>query len=392
MNCRCFNACTTPKVRATFVCLVMLIAWPTHAGLVFNFNTPDAGKAPSAEALQGFNDAADIWSAALTDNIEINFDLYWEALAPGVVGSASSNFYSDSYSNVRSALISDASSTDDTTSSGTLPAGSVDVYINRTSNNPNGANSATPFVDSDTTDVDFDGTSNNEVVRMTRSNAKALGLIGATDAGVDADINFSSAFSFDFDRSDGIDAGKMDFVGVAVHEIGHALGFTSGIDVLDANGSGFHSDQFVFISTLDLFRYSEDSVAAGGTGTIDWTADTREKVFSLDAGTNKVDGVTFSTGSNYGDGEQNSHWKDNQGIGVLDPTISLGEQIDITDNDLRAFDVIGWDLASALGAASTSALGAGGGGAAPEPVAMIPLGAVILSLRLTGRSRRRLDT
>lgn len=378
------------------VLLALLSANPAvHAALVFNFNVPDASKAPSAEALQGFNDAAAIWSAALTDNITLNYDLYWEPLDPGVVGSAASNFYTGGYGGVRSALASDATSTDDTTSSSALPGSAFDVYINRTADSPNGANSATPYVDSDTTDADADGHANNNWVRMTRANAKALGLISGSDAGTDAEIRFSSAFSFDFDRSDGINGSQMDFVGVAVHEIGHSLGFTSGVDVLDANGSGFWADQFDFVSTLDLFRYSQDS-ADQGLGTIDWTADTREKVFSLDSGANQVTGLTFSTGRTHGDGEQASHWEDNLGHGVMDPTVALGEQIDIQDNDLRAFDVIGWDLASGLAGATTSALAGGGGGggggggsgAAPEPTAMAPLGIILLTLRLTGRSRR----
>ena len=64
-----------------------------------------------------------------------------------------------------------------------------------------------------------------------------------------------------------------------MHEIGHSLGFTSGVDILDLNASGFLDDQFDYVSTMDLFRYSAESVAAGGNGTIDWTAGTNGKSF-----------------------------------------------------------------------------------------------------------------
>ena len=40
-------------------------------------------------------------------------------------------------------------------------------------------------------------------------------------------IAFNSAFGFDFNPGDGIDPDKTDFDTVAVHEIGHALGFSS---------------------------------------------------------------------------------------------------------------------------------------------------------------------
>jgi len=355
--------------------------------LIFNFNVPDPSKAPSAQALAGFNAAAAIWSAAVTDSVTLNYDLYWEPLAAGVVGSAASEKIESSYSSVKTALTADTSSVDDTTAVANLSGGSfINVFINRTVNNPNGANSTTAYVDSSTTDIDLDGHANNNSLNFTRANAKALGLVAAADPGLDATIRFSSTFAFDFDRSDGINPAQLDFIGVSIHEIGHSLGFTSGVDILDLNGSGFFDDQFDFVSTLDLFRFSPESVAAGGLGTIDFSANNNTKSFSIDGGQNEVTGVTFSTGKTLGDGQQASHFKDNLGIGALDPTVSFGEQIDLTDNDKRVFDVIGWDLAVALSAVITNPLG--GGGAAPEPVVLAPIAAMIILLYVTGRRRQ----
>jgi hypothetical protein len=60
------------------------------------------------------------------------------------------------------------------------------------------------------------------------------------------------------------------------------------------------------------------------------------------------DSYRFSTGKTQGDGRQASHWKDNDLtsvlLGVMDPTLSFGQQISISNADLRAFDLIGWDL------------------------------------------------
>jgi len=370
---------------------LLAIALPspsTFGALIFNFNVPDPAKAPSAAALAGFNAAAAIWSATLTDSATLNYDLIWEPLGPGVIGSAASEKIESSYSSVNAALTGDTSSVDDNTAVANLPGGSsINILINRTSNNPNGPNSATAYVDSSATDLDFDGHANNNSLNITRANAKALGLLAAADPGLDATIRFSSTFAFDFDRSDGINPAQMDFIGVSIHEIGHSLGFTSGVDVLDLNGSGFLDDQFDFVNTLDLFRFSPESVAAGGLGTIDFSANNNTKSLSLDGGQNEVAGVTFSTGKTFGDGQQASHFKDNLGIGALDPTVSFGEQIDLTDNDKRVFDVIGWDLAAALSAVVTNPLGAAG--AAPEPGVLAPVAAVILLLYVTGRRPKR---
>jgi hypothetical protein len=178
---------------------------------------------------------------------------------------------------------------------------------------------------------------------MTTANAKALGF-GVTAAS-DAQITFSNQFDWDYDTSDGVTAGFFDFVGIATHEIGHALGFISGVDVLDGNSppvnGPFRDDQFTFVSSLDLFRYSTASAAEG---VIDWTASTTDKYFSLDQGATAI--ASFSTGRNFGDGQQASHWKDSLGIGIMDPTAAPGEFLSVTANDLLAFDVIGWNVAA----------------------------------------------
>ncbi|NJR32447.1 MAG: hypothetical protein HC778_05960 [Chamaesiphon sp. CSU_1_12] len=77
----------------------------------------------------------------------------------------------------------------------------------------------------------------------------------------DGSISFNNAFNWDFNRNDGISGGAFDFIGIAAHELGHSLGFISGVDTLDGNASGtFYNDrQFTYVSPLDLLRYSTDS-------------------------------------------------------------------------------------------------------------------------------------
>lgn len=317
----------------TGLLVATLVALPSVVfGLVFNF-VPAAGMSPAAIA--GFQAAGNRWSGLLKDNIVVNININFTALGAGILGSTNSSSATTTYSNFKTALTADKTSALDNQAVASLPAGSsVGMLLNYTSNSPNGAGSPTPFLDND-------GDTNNTTISGTTANFKALGLIPAAAVAVDASISFSNLFTWDFDPTDGITPGAFDFVGIAAHEIGHALGFESGVDILDGNSSGtfFPDNLFTFLSPLDLFRYSAASTAQG---VIDWTANTTPKYFSVDGGLTNLG--NFSTGVTHGDGSQASHWKDNLGLGIMDPTAAPGELLNISALDLKAFDAIGFDL------------------------------------------------
>ena len=321
------------RLHKTAAACLLAVASSGSSALTFNFTfLPTSSPADIA----AFTAAGNIWSSLLTDNVTINMTVGTNALPAGVLAQASSTRALFSYTDFRNSMLADVTSADDAMAVASLAAGSTfDMLINHTANNPNGTGSATAYLDDD-------GDANNASIRITNANAKALGLTVAN--GNDASITFSNAFSWDYDPSDGIGAGLYDFIGIAVHEIGHALGFISGVDILDINSppvnGPFNDHQFTFVSSLDLFRFSAASFALG---VIDWTAGTDAKYFSLDGGAKSIAG--FSTGRNFGDGRQASHWKDNLGLGVMDPTAGTGELLTISGNDLRAFDVMGWNLA-----------------------------------------------
>lgn len=356
-------------ILALFLCST--IASQSSAGLIFNL-TDTGGAGVGTQARAGFQAAADFWSSKLSDNVTVNLDIGFTDLGAGILGSAQSYSEFHTYSQFRTAIAADITSADDMSFSAGLPGGSsFDPYINRTSDNPNGSNSPTAYVDND-------GGANNSSVNVNRATAKALGILSGSTALADAAITFSSSFSFDFDRSNGITGGTFDFVGVAIHEIGHALGFVSGVDILDinsppANVNGpFNDDLFTFVTPLDFTRFSAASQTAGAD--LDWTADSRAKYFSLDGGTTSVLNNAWSLGKNFGDGRQASHWKDSLGIGIMDPTFAGGELGVVSNLDLRALDAIGFNLSSVT--------------AVPEPASVGLLAASSVVIALTRRKRR----
>jgi len=304
--------------------------------------TDTGGVGAGTDAEAGFLAAVALWTSFLGDAVDVRLDVGFSSLGAGILGQAGSDTAVVSYAAFRAALIADGTSADDATAIANLQAGPA---LNFTTNNGAGT-----FIQ------DNDGSANNLFLSVNTATLKAVGITtdangNPVDDGVSADasITFNSDFTFDFDPTDGIDAGAIDFVGVAFHEIGHALGFVSGVDTVDFfTGSGpnapFDLNGFAIFSALDLFRYSTNTntnfpgaldLSTGGT-----------TFFSIDGGTTNLGG--FSTGSFNGDGRQASHWKDNLGLGILDPTSApAGSANVITGLDIRAFDVIGWDLIGA---------------------------------------------
>ena len=294
----------------------------------------------SNEAQIGFKKAATFWSSVLSDDVLINLDLDYTSanFNANTIGSTFTSRVKETYADFRKAIAADAVSDADKTAVASLSqSDTFGMLLNHTSNNPFGINSSTPYLDNN-------GDNNNSSVFIARANAKALGLLSSNNlAANDAKIVFNSAFNFDFDRTDGISMASIDFVGTAIHEIGHALGFSSSVDILEQFAGVFPDVEYTLVTPLDLFRFSKASTQSG---VIDWTASATDKYFSLDNGATKI--ASFSTGVTYGDGHQNSHWKDSQGLGGLDPSLAPGELLRYTSLDQLAFDVIGWNLSDSL--------------------------------------------
>jgi len=406
------------KNRSRLIAGVALVAALTASSQAHALKfvlTDIGGAAIGTQAYGGFKMATDYWSSVLTNDVTINLNIGFSALPTGVLGSTNAPRVGVLNSDVYALLNANtAKSALDVQAVANLPTlnanGALDV-ITSGYQNPMG----TLGVNTATRVLDDNDTANNFGLAITRANAKALGFTGLT--GADATIRFSSAFAFDFNPLDGISNNSFDFLGIAIHEVGHALGFVSGVDSYDQLGTpngpaagganaGTNFQDFVINSVLDLYRYSSDplDLAPGAGAFLDWSVG-GNPYFSVDGGATMLtlggtDG-RFSTGQFNGDGRQASHFKDNTyaggalcsnptktPIGILDPTAGRCEELAVTAMDIAAFDVMGWNtkidvLANPGYIATTESI------AAPEPSTWIQMILGFGGLGMVARANRR---
>src|SRR5215207_7689618 len=178
-------------------------------------------------ARNAFIAAANRWEAIISTPVTVTLSVDYGPLffgtnyaGTGIAGNTTSFGITQSLASVRSRLIGNSNPTaSELALYNALPAGSVPAEYNGT-------------------------TVNVSNVILNTSQARALGFNLAP--GTDAQIGFNSnSGAFDFDPSDGVTSGATDFDAVVIHEIGHALGFTS------ANGGSSTGA----LSIWDLFRF-----------------------------------------------------------------------------------------------------------------------------------------
>lgn len=255
----------------------------------------------------GFSAAARYWESVLIDDVTLNFNVGFttQGFDPNTLGSTSSASGQKTQVAWRNALTADATTALDAIA---VAPGHLATFTNA------------------------NVTLNNTV-------QKALGLYTGTATAIDATIRFNSARPFDFDTRDGFQSVASDFVGVAVHEMGHALGFTSAV--------GQNTTLNSRPTNTDMFRYKN------GAWNNTWGGD---PYFSIDGGTTNLFGNSFFSAGP--DGFQTSHWREGARIhdgvhctqllepqiGILDPTGGLCQLAIVTSNDLAIFDAMGWNL------------------------------------------------
>ena len=336
--------------QAVVAALFMTTVMPASALVIV---PRDVGGLTGSAAASSFGTAARFWESIITNDVTVQLDVGF--LPNGAsVGTTSTVSVQDVQSVEARLRAGGRSALDAVVATKGLPA--LDANGALTVTTPGYVDPVNRLgVDTNSTVLDGDGSANNLLMGLTTANAKALGYTFDPQT-ADAQILFESQFPYDFDPRNGIGANQLDFVDLAIHEIGHALGFISGVDDYDSIGCPFSPACAQFADypvndtwwgyTLDLFRYS----VVG----LDWSvapASFTPPYFSVDTGQTQFNGLSgFSTGRNAGDGSQASHWaKDffsscSTHIGIMDPSICLGQGGKVTATDLAAFDAIGWNL------------------------------------------------
>jgi len=177
------------------------------------------------------------WEAFISDPITVTFDVDFGALATGVAATATPVSLIAPYDTVRNALVLDAAAETDDLIALALPTAAQATF-----------------------DVPANLTLSGNL-EATKANLKALGFPGLDAAfGVsDGQITFSTAVPFDFDNSDGVSPGTIDFEAAAAHEIGHLLGFASVVDEVDLLLENGVTDAVITPTPFDLYRFEDGS-------------------------------------------------------------------------------------------------------------------------------------
>src|ERR1043166_3062109 len=240
----------------------------------------------NAAATAAFNRAAQNWESIIMSPVTIyidvdfgttNFGQTWPSGVLGATGEPSSSY---PYQSVRANLISEANGEGNATKQAIFNA-----------------------LPSTTVPTDL-GDANS--VDVSNSMARAIGLLPATAQSTDsaARIAFNSNFTFDFDPSDGITAGQIDFDAVATHEIGHALGFDSDAGLNIPKPSVWDLYRFRTGATSSTFPTAQRILTIGGSPDplqFDFVPGNLELGLST--------GGPAGSSTNGGDGWQYSHWK-----------------------------------------------------------------------------------
>jgi hypothetical protein len=290
-------------LAAGFVCA------PAAQAVSFNF-TYDQGTTWDQKV--GFEMAGQLWSSYLTDDVPLNFHVGMTEMSGQNLGGATPAITSNQdYFLFQSGLTNDKKSANDYTA--------VSSFANRSDN-------IATF-----RSVKNGSLQQNRKMMLTRANSKALGLGALTNTftygGLDGYIQLSSTakWNYDFLRQNSLGSTEYDFLTVAMHEIGHTLGFISGLDIKNVS------------SSLDLYRFSSNSVSKNA---VDFSMG-NSAYFSIDGG--KTNLANFSTGEG-GDTYQAGHWNSNNLVGLMNPNLKAGTRVGLSQLDLLAMDAIGWDL------------------------------------------------
>src|SRR5882724_11182540 len=288
-------------MRSVIVALAIAVSGPAVAltiNLTYDPDSTFTAAGLSVADIANMKAAASYAASQFTDNFtdSVNVNIKVTAVSGRTtLGSSNTSLVSvSSYTALRGAVSADSATADDATvlsGGGSLPStdpiGSAHMYL------------------------------------LTTAEAKALRL-RADDFTIDGTFTFGGGFSYTYDPANRAVSGKMDFIGVAMHEFSEIMGR---IPLMGQNLFG-QPDYMLF----DLFHYT----GAGTRGLNDGPG----RFFSIDNGTTLLKAFNFPNG----DGSDPQDWASGTND-CFNAVASSSVENDLTPVDLRVMDVIGYDFA-----------------------------------------------
>jgi hypothetical protein len=264
----------------------------SSANLIINptYDPTVTSLADFAQVKTAFEYAAAQFEQTYSDSITVNITVAAGSDPSDVGMSAPKWSVPFSYSQIKGFLSTDATSAADST-----------AVANLSTNDPTGGNN----------------------YWLTRAQSKALGQLLGTSVVNDGTFTFSTAFNFTFDPANRAVPGKIDFVGIAEHEISEIMGRTAGLNGISL-GSGP-----AYIPN-DLFRYT-----APGTHSMNLT-DTGV-YFSINGGNTNLHNFNPPGGGDLSDWTSATN-------DAFNAHITAGVENDMSASDITAMDVIGFDV------------------------------------------------
>lgn len=268
-----------------------LTASLVNAGTGFSINLnwdTSVGSAPAAFQAAVVK-AATYLAGQFSDTVTLNLNIGWgevggSTLGSGALAQTSTYLVSSSYAGVVSALKADATTAADASAVASLPGSAAGNFW------------------------------------LTTAQARALGLnVGSA---TDASIGFSTAYGFTYDNTAGVAAGTYDFFGVALHEMTETLGRM----LLVGASIGATTNSY---GAYDMFHFS-----AAGVRTFSGSA---AGYFSIDNGVTNLAAFNTVSGGDAGD------WSSVVTNDAADAFATPGVVLNVSDVDLTAVDVIGWN-------------------------------------------------
>jgi hypothetical protein len=295
------RAWSGPRRFLSSLALGLVAFVPAYANISFNV-TFDATitSDPNAATIQNtINQAIGVYVATFSDPITVS--LKFQEMNSGL--GQSSTFVGDVlYTQYRTQLAADATTSNDATALAHLPVGP---------NNP---------------------VNGSSLVTVTTANLRAIGFIANPPSGQpDSTISLNTSI-MNLTRSS-IDPNKYDLMAVVMHEIDEALGFGSSLNGL-ANGAPSPTGG---VFPEDLFRYDQN-----GARSFDTNINT-QAFFSIDGGTTRLVQFNQTAGGDFSDwfstGPHTPRVQDAFATPGATPNLGV---------ELTGLDVIGYDPVSTV--------------------------------------------